>query len=183
MHILDDFVLLCKYQYSIVYIATHFLPQVAVLLMDTQGFFDNKSTYEDCTYIFALSNLISSVQVWLLFHSIVHGFVSKSSCSSSLYICSKKNNCQINRCIKNFFDFHCFIVCVQIYNIHHQLQEDDLQHLEVNHYYAKTFIQYYCFWYTFYQRSLKKFFLCFSAYFFKSTLKCMFLYISDLLMF
>lgn len=164
MHVLDDFVLLCKYQYSIVYIATHFLPQVAVLLMDTQGFFDNKSTYEDCTYIFALSNLISSVQVWLLFHSIVHGFVSKS-CSSSLYICSKKNNCWINRCIKNFFDFHCFIFCVQIYNIHHQLQEDDLQHLEVNHYYTKTFIQYCCFWYTIYQRSLIFFFMLFSVFF------------------
>lgn len=37
--------------------------QVAVLLMDTQGVFDNESTVEDCASIFALSNLISSVQV------------------------------------------------------------------------------------------------------------------------
>uniref|UniRef100_A0A8W8K0W2 GB1/RHD3-type G domain-containing protein n=1 Tax=Magallana gigas TaxID=29159 RepID=A0A8W8K0W2_MAGGI len=37
--------------------------KVAVLLMDTQGIFDNEATFEDCTCIFALSNLISSVQV------------------------------------------------------------------------------------------------------------------------
>ncbi|VDD85272.1 unnamed protein product [Enterobius vermicularis] len=36
--------------------------EIAVLLMDTEGFFDAKSTWEGCARIFALSNLISSVQ-------------------------------------------------------------------------------------------------------------------------
>lgn len=38
--------------------------KIAVLLMDTQGVFDNESTVEDCASIFALSNLISSVQIY-----------------------------------------------------------------------------------------------------------------------
>lgn len=37
--------------------------QVAVLLMDTQGTFDTDMTVKDCASMFALSNLISSVQV------------------------------------------------------------------------------------------------------------------------
>ncbi|KHJ85460.1 hypothetical protein OESDEN_14812 [Oesophagostomum dentatum] len=35
----------------------------AVLLMDTQGTFDNTSTYQQCLTIFALSTIISCVQV------------------------------------------------------------------------------------------------------------------------
>lgn len=38
--------------------------EVAVLLMDTQGVFDSTSTVKDCATIFALSQLISSVQVY-----------------------------------------------------------------------------------------------------------------------
>lgn len=37
--------------------------QVVVLLMDTQGAFDSQSTVKDCATIFALSTMISSVQV------------------------------------------------------------------------------------------------------------------------
>ena len=37
--------------------------QVAVLLMDTQGAFDSESTVRDCATVFALSTMISSVQV------------------------------------------------------------------------------------------------------------------------
>lgn len=37
--------------------------QVAVLLMDTQGVFDNEYTVKDNVSLFALTNLISSVQV------------------------------------------------------------------------------------------------------------------------
>lgn len=45
------------------------LSQVAVLLVDTQGAFDNQSTVKDCATIFALSTMISSVEVSLLpFH-------------------------------------------------------------------------------------------------------------------
>ena len=37
--------------------------QVAVLLMDTQGAFDTQSTVKDCATVFALSTMLSSVQV------------------------------------------------------------------------------------------------------------------------
>ncbi|KOB73780.1 Atlastin, partial [Operophtera brumata] len=40
--------------------------KVAVLLMDTQGTFDSKSTMRDCSTIFALSTLVSSVQIYNL---------------------------------------------------------------------------------------------------------------------
>ncbi len=38
-------------------------PQVAVLLLDTQGAFDSQSTIKDCATLFALSTMTSSVQV------------------------------------------------------------------------------------------------------------------------
>ncbi|XP_065833260.1 atlastin-1-like [Oscarella lobularis] len=38
--------------------------EVAVLLMDTQGAFDTTSTVKDCATIFALSTMISSIQVY-----------------------------------------------------------------------------------------------------------------------
>lgn len=38
-------------------------PQVAVLLVDTQGAFDSQSTIKDCATVFALSTMTSSVQV------------------------------------------------------------------------------------------------------------------------
>lgn len=37
--------------------------EIAVILMDTQGAFDSLSTVKDCATIFALSTMISSVQV------------------------------------------------------------------------------------------------------------------------
>jgi atlastin len=40
--------------------------KVAVLLMDTQGTFDFQSTKQDCVNIFALSTLLSSVQIYNL---------------------------------------------------------------------------------------------------------------------
>lgn len=38
--------------------------QVAVILMDTQGVFDSESTVKDGVTIFALSTMLSSVQVY-----------------------------------------------------------------------------------------------------------------------
>lgn len=38
--------------------------KVAVLLMDTQGTFDSQSTLRDSATVFALSTMISSIQVW-----------------------------------------------------------------------------------------------------------------------
>ncbi|CAJ0937479.1 unnamed protein product, partial [Mesorhabditis belari] len=42
----------------------------AVVLMDTQGTFDNASTYMQCTTIFALSTIVSSVQIYNLVDTI-----------------------------------------------------------------------------------------------------------------
>ncbi|GMT25736.1 hypothetical protein PFISCL1PPCAC_17033 [Pristionchus fissidentatus] len=37
---------------------------LAVVLLDTQGAFDNQSTYQQCTTIFALSTIVSSLQIY-----------------------------------------------------------------------------------------------------------------------
>ncbi|KAK2709516.1 atlastin-like isoform X2 [Artemia franciscana] len=44
--------------------------EVAILLMDTQGAFDSESTVRDCATIFALSTMISSIQVFNLLQNI-----------------------------------------------------------------------------------------------------------------
>lgn len=46
------------------------LPQVAVLLVDTQGAFDSQSTIKDCATLFALSTMTSSVQVSSSSHQV-----------------------------------------------------------------------------------------------------------------
>uniref|UniRef100_A0A914XQZ3 GB1/RHD3-type G domain-containing protein n=1 Tax=Plectus sambesii TaxID=2011161 RepID=A0A914XQZ3_9BILA len=44
--------------------------EVAVLLMDTQGAFDSQSTVKDCATIFALSTMVSSVQIFNLSQNV-----------------------------------------------------------------------------------------------------------------
>ncbi|CAD6194565.1 unnamed protein product [Caenorhabditis auriculariae] len=44
--------------------------EIAVLLMDTQGAFDSQSTVKDCATIFALSTMVSSVQIYNLSQNI-----------------------------------------------------------------------------------------------------------------
>ncbi|XP_078001092.1 atlastin-2-like [Glandiceps talaboti] len=44
--------------------------EVAVILMDTQGAFDSQSTVKDCATVFALSTMLSSVQVYNLSQNI-----------------------------------------------------------------------------------------------------------------
>ncbi|KAM9832767.1 atlastin-3-like [Syngnathus typhle] len=44
--------------------------EVAVMLMDTQGAFDNQSTVKDCAAIFALSTMTSSIQIYNLSQNI-----------------------------------------------------------------------------------------------------------------
>lgn len=44
--------------------------EVVILLMDTQGAFDSESTVRDCATIFALSTMISSIQVYNLSQNI-----------------------------------------------------------------------------------------------------------------
>lgn len=54
-------------------IFTHDFPngeQIAIVLLDTQGIFDSDSSVKDCTAIFALSMLASSVQCYNLMHKI-----------------------------------------------------------------------------------------------------------------
>lgn len=43
---------------------------IAILLLDTQGVFDNQSTAQDCAFIFSLSTLLSSVQIYNLMQNI-----------------------------------------------------------------------------------------------------------------
>lgn len=40
--------------------------KVAVILLDTQGAFDSESTVKDCATVFALSTMVSSVQVMII---------------------------------------------------------------------------------------------------------------------
>lgn len=42
----------------------------AIILLDTQGIFDNQSSVKDCTTIFALSMMLASVQCYNLMQNI-----------------------------------------------------------------------------------------------------------------
>lgn len=44
--------------------------QVAIVLLDTQGAFDSESTVRDCATVFALSTMLSSVQLYNLSQNI-----------------------------------------------------------------------------------------------------------------
>lgn len=44
--------------------------KVAIILLDSQGIFDSKSSVRDCTTVFALSTLLSSVQCYNLMQNI-----------------------------------------------------------------------------------------------------------------
>lgn len=44
--------------------------EIAVILMDTQGAFDSQSTVKDCATVFALSTMLSSVQIYNLSQNI-----------------------------------------------------------------------------------------------------------------
>uniref|UniRef100_A0A0K0DKH0 GB1/RHD3-type G domain-containing protein n=1 Tax=Angiostrongylus cantonensis TaxID=6313 RepID=A0A0K0DKH0_ANGCA len=44
--------------------------EIAVILMDTQGTFDSQSTVKDCATIFALSTMVSSMQIYNILHNI-----------------------------------------------------------------------------------------------------------------
>ena len=76
---------------------------MAVLLLDTQGAFDNQSTVKDCATIFALSTMVSSLQVLLL----MHGHYLKGLTPYPL-------------------------LSLQVYNLSSLIQENDLQHLHVS---------------------------------------------------
>lgn len=44
--------------------------KIAIILLDTQGFFDGRTSIRDCSTIFALSTMLSSVQCYNLMHNI-----------------------------------------------------------------------------------------------------------------
>ena len=50
--------------------------EVAVLLMDTQGSFDPSSTVKDCATLFALSLMLSSIQIYNLSQNIQEDDIS-----------------------------------------------------------------------------------------------------------
>ncbi|KHJ82864.1 hypothetical protein OESDEN_17441 [Oesophagostomum dentatum] len=53
--------------------------EIAVILMDTQGTFDSQSTVKDCATIFALSTMVSSMQVTVFISSFLLSFLFFSS--------------------------------------------------------------------------------------------------------
>lgn len=44
--------------------------QIAIVLLDTQGTFDSESTVKDCATVFALSTMLSSIQIYNLSQNI-----------------------------------------------------------------------------------------------------------------
>lgn len=44
--------------------------KIAIIILDTQGVFDSQTTVTECSYIFALSNLVSSVQIFNISQNI-----------------------------------------------------------------------------------------------------------------
>lgn len=44
--------------------------KVAIVLLDTQGTFDSESTVKDCATVFALSTMLSSIQIYNLSQNI-----------------------------------------------------------------------------------------------------------------
>ncbi|GMT09685.1 hypothetical protein PFISCL1PPCAC_982, partial [Pristionchus fissidentatus] len=54
----------------------------AVILLDTQGAFDNQSTYQECTTIFALSTILSSLQIY----NVVDTIQGRCAANLSLFL-------------------------------------------------------------------------------------------------
>lgn len=74
--------------WSEVFLAT--LPdgeKVGVVLMDTQGAFDSESTVRDCATVFALSTMISSVQIYNLSHNIQEDDLQHLQVKKNIFIC------------------------------------------------------------------------------------------------
>lgn len=93
--------------------------QVAVLLMDTQGTFDSQSTLRDSATVFALSTMISSMQVVHKLHYTKHPPKKPVTLNFPVYH------------ILNSTQQDCRFLSLQVYNISQNVQEDDLQHLQV----------------------------------------------------
>ena len=80
-----------------------------MLLMDTQGAFDNQSTVRDCATVFALSTMITSVQVYNLSQMIQENDLQHLQVIISIYsVCTRACVC-VYMCIRA-----CGCVCVRI---------------------------------------------------------------------
>ncbi|XP_015786951.1 atlastin-2-like [Tetranychus urticae] len=64
--------------------------KIAVILMDTQGLFDDQTTHKDCRNIFAISSLLSSIQVYNQMHMIQSNDITKLSEFSQYSKCKKE---------------------------------------------------------------------------------------------
>nr|CAD7575275.1 unnamed protein product [Timema californicum] len=62
--------------------------EVAVLLIDTQGAFDSESTVRDCATVFALSTMVSSVQIYNLLHNIQEDDLQHLQLANALVVLS-----------------------------------------------------------------------------------------------
>ena len=85
-----------------------------MLLLDTQGAFDNQSTVKDCATIFALSTMITSVQVYNLSQMIQENDLQHLQVPSCYYYGYNKhiiNN--YNQCI-----IGCVCMCWRSCDIH-----------------------------------------------------------------
>ncbi|XP_063915861.1 atlastin-like [Zophobas morio] len=56
--------------------------EIAIILLDTQGTFDNKTTKQHCAAVFAISTLISSVQIYNLKNQISQSDLEHMECFS-----------------------------------------------------------------------------------------------------
>jgi len=63
------------------------LLQANVLLMDTQGAFDSMSTIKDCATVFALSTLLSSVQIYNIMSNLQEDDLQHLQVFSLLLFC------------------------------------------------------------------------------------------------
>jgi len=63
-----------------------------VLLMDTQGAFDSMSTVKDCATVFALSTLLSSVQVYNLMSNVQEDDLQHLQVNLFIGECSARRN-------------------------------------------------------------------------------------------
>jgi len=82
------------------------LLQASVLLMDTQGAFDSMSTVKDCATVFALSTLLSSVQVYNLMSNVqeddlqhLQVFIFHFSCTSKEICGDTETDIECVKCI------------------------------------------------------------------------------------
>jgi len=66
--------------------------QASVLLMDTQGAFDSMSTVKDCATVFALSTLLSSVQVYNLMSNVQEDDLQHLQVNLFIGECSARRN-------------------------------------------------------------------------------------------